>query len=107
MKNIKRIYPSPEGDVTEIISLGAAIDAQIAAAGLAAYVYMSNVDKVLDDILCCPCTELTNLPIGKTVKPYSVAKQMEMTLREHRDGVFGSVLKEAVEILAEAGYVKG
>ncbi len=64
--NIKTIYPSSEGDVVEIITLNQAIEIEIAIAASHGYVH-DTTDDVINNILCCPCTEYTDEPVGKTV----------------------------------------
>jgi len=66
LKNIKIIYPSPEGDVVEIFTLGRAIDNALTYADSVGYKY-KDIQAVLDDILCCPCTEQTDEEVGKHV----------------------------------------
>ena len=66
--NIKTIYPSNEGSVVEIVTLGQAIDLELTIARKNGYVHRT-VSSIMDNMLCCPCTEITFEPVGKTVTP--------------------------------------
>lgn len=74
MNNVKMIYPADVGDVVEIISLEEAIELEKYRASLCNYEFISR-QQVIDNILCCPCTTLTDEPVGKTIKPYKGEKQ--------------------------------
>lgn len=70
MKNIRTIYPDFFGDVTEVISIDAAIKLQVSKAESKGHLYASR-GMVIRDILACPCTSFTDDPIGKTTVPYT------------------------------------
>ena len=73
MNNIKMMYPSYKGHVTEIITIEQAVDDEIARAKFKGCNFNSTQD-VIDNILVCPCTSLTDEPVGKTVTPYKLTE---------------------------------
>jgi len=69
MGNVETIYPSGEGYVTEVITLEEAIELMKKRAADCDYEFNSR-QQIIDNILYCPCTNLTDKPVGKTIEYY-------------------------------------
>ena len=66
-KNIKIIYPTREGDVTQIISTENAVMYQHKNANAADHYYADD-QAALDDLLSCPTVSRTSDPVGMSVQ---------------------------------------
>ena len=69
--NIKLIYLEKGREITEVISKEEAIRLQHAVASKHGYTYADD-DDALQDMLCCPTVEVTDMPIGKIIGDYLV-----------------------------------